>query len=348
MTTPAAPSPLTYPFDTPPAPGAVTQVAPGIHWVRMPLPFVLDHINLWMLDDGNEVALVDTGIGNDLTRELWDQVFAQHLRGRAVSRVVITHLHPDHAGNAGWLTERFGVPLTCSQGDFLMAHAWRDQTAGYQVEGLTHLFRQHGLERSLLEEIDATRGTAYRRHVPGFPERYRRIIDGDTLLIGGRKWRVIMGYGHAPEHASLHCEEAKVLISGDMILPRISTNVSVSAVNPDGNPLQRFIDSVKLLGQLPDDTFVLPSHGLPFHGLRARSRQLVDHHDARFDELIAVCGEPRNAADLIPILFRRKLDAQGVFFAMGETLAHLNCLVDAGRMRRVIHADGRVQFVNVQ
>jgi glyoxylase-like metal-dependent hydrolase (beta-lactamase superfamily II) len=340
-------SALEYPFDTPPASGEIRQVAPGIAWLRMPLPYVLDHINLWMLDDDRGVAIIDTGIGNEITRTFWDRIFTQHLNGRTVTRVLITHLHPDHAGNAGWLTERFKVPLTCSQGDFLMAHAWRDQSSGYQVDALVDLFRHHGLDEDSLTELDATRGTAYRRAVPRFPERYQRLIDGDMVRIGSTDWQVIMGYGHAPEHASLYSAERKVLIAGDMILPRISTNVSVSAVSPEGNPLKRFIDSVKVLGRLPDDTFVLPSHGLPFYGLQLRARQLVEHHDARFLELEAACAKPRIAAELIPILFRRKLDAQGLFFAMGETLAHLNYLVEAGRMRREPAPGDRTRYVAV-
>ncbi|MFN0306275.1 MAG: MBL fold metallo-hydrolase [Burkholderiales bacterium] len=340
-------SALVYPFDTPPQSAEIRQVAPGIAWIRMPLPFALDHINLWMVDDGPGIAIIDTGIGNEVTRGFWDRVLEQHLQGRPVTRVLITHLHPDHAGNAGWLTERFKVPLTCSQGDYLMAHAWRDQSAGYQVDALVELFRHHGLDESSLTEIDATRGTAYRRAVPRFPDRYQRLIDGDAITIGGNRWRIIMGYGHAPEHASLYCAEQKVLISGDMILPRITTNVSVSAVSPDGNPLKRFIDSVKVLGLLPDDTLVLPSHGLPFYGLQLRARQLVDHHDARFAELEDACREPRIAAALIPTLFRRKLDAHGLFFAMGETLAHLNYLVEAGRMRRDDTSPKHTRYVTV-
>lgn len=336
---------LEYPFDAPPPAGEICAVAPGIAWLRMPLPYLLDHINLWMLDDDVGVAIIDTGIGNEVTRTFWDRIFERHLNGRPVNRVMITHLHPDHAGNAGWLTERFKVPLTCSQGDYLMAHAWRDQSSGYQVDALVDLFRHHGLDENSLTEIDATRGTAYRRAVPRFPDRYQRLIDGDTVKIGGTEWQVIMGYGHAPEHASLYSPERKVLISGDMILPRISTNVSVSAVSPEGNPLKRFIDSVKVLGRLPDDTFVLPSHGLPFYGLQLRARQLVEHHDARFLELEAACATPRIAAELIPILFRRKLDAQGLFFAMGETLAHLNYLVEAGRMRREPAPGDRTRYV---
>lgn len=341
----ADPSALRYPTETAPDAAQVLPIASGVRWVRMPLPFALNHINLWLLDDGARVVMVDCGIGDERTRALWNQLLPGELRGRPVSRVMVTHLHPDHAGNARWLSERFAAPFYISQGDYLMAHAWIGQSGGYAVARLVKLFRDHGLGEEWLSHIDLYRGDAYRRGVPEFPESYRRLIDGDTIDIDGERWQVIMGYGHAPEHASFFSPGRKVLISGDMVLPRISTNVSVSAVNPDGNPLKRFIDSVKRMRELPDDTLVLPSHGLPFYGLHERVRQLVEHHDARFAELEEACVSPHTAAELIPTLFRRKLDAHGVFFAMGETLAHLNYLVEAGSIERITDGDGHLRFV---
>lgn len=336
---------LRYPTETPPEAGQVLPIAQGVRWVRMPLPFALNHINLWLLDDGDRVVMIDCGIGDERTRDLWNLLLPGELRGRSVSRVMVTHLHPDHAGNARWLSERFAAPFHISQGDYLMAHAWIGQSAGYAVSRLVKLFRDHGLGEEWLSHIDLYRGDAYRRGVPEFPDGYRRLIDGDSIQIDGEPWQVIMGYGHAPEHASFYSSGRKVLISGDMVLPRITTNVSVSAVNADGNPLKRFIDSVRRMRELPDDTLVLPSHGLPFYGLHARVRQLIEHHDARFAELEEACVVPHTAAELIPTLFRRKLDAHGVFFAMGETLAHLNYLVEAGRVERVTDADHHLRFV---
>lgn len=341
---------LEYPFAAPPPPGEVREVAPGVHWLRMPLPFALDHINLWALEDGAGIALVDTGLGNDATRALWQRVFDGFVKGRPVTRVIATHLHPDHAGNAGWLTARFGVPLWMSQSDYLMAHAWSESTAGFSIEEMIAHLARHGLAGALLEGQTIHRN-AYRRGAPDFPRTYRRIMDGEALAIGARSWRVIMGYGHAPEHASLYASDLGVLISGDMLLPRISTNISVNQVDPDANPLALFLASLHRCTQEVAgdprvvDPLVLPSHGLPFRGMRERVGQLEAHHAARLAELEDACAEPKSPADVIGTLFRRELDVHQTFFAMGEALAHLNYLMHAGRFVRRVGADGIVRFV---
>jgi glyoxylase-like metal-dependent hydrolase (beta-lactamase superfamily II) len=154
-----------------------------------------------------------------------------------------------------------------------------------------------------------------------------------------------VGYGHAPEHVSLFSPEANVLISGDMLLPRISTNVAVSSVNPDGNPLALFLDSLdRYRREVPADVLVLPSHGLPFRGAHERVAQLEEHHAVRLAELEEACAEPRSAAEVIGTLFRRKLDTHQTFFAMGEALAHLNLLAGRGRVTRIVGEDGIVRF----
>lgn len=336
---------LDYPFAAPPPPGEVREAAPGVHWLRMPLPFALDHINLWALEDGAGLALVDTGLGNDATRALWQQVFDGFFRGRPVTRVIATHLHPDHAGNVGWLGARFGAPLWMSQSDYLMAHAWRENTAGFSTDAMLAHLARHGLTGELIEG-PALRGNSYRHNVPDFPRTYRRIMDGDALAIGGRSWRVLMGYGHAPEHASLYAGDLGVLISGDMLLPRISTNISVNQVDPDANPLALFLASLhRYTQEIGGDPLVLPSHGLPFRGMRERVGQLEAHHAARLGELEDACTAPKSPAEVIGTLFRRELDAYQTFFAMGEALAHLNYLMHAGRFARLAGADGVVRFV---
>jgi glyoxylase-like metal-dependent hydrolase (beta-lactamase superfamily II) len=334
---------LDYPFPKTPEGGSVLEVAPGVKWVRMPLPFALNHINLWLLDDGDAAVIVDSGLGTIQTRELWEQVFADELKGRSVSRLIATHCHPDHAGLAGWLTRKFNAPLLMSQADYLTAHAWRDEAAGYTNDNLIAFLRENGLDEPRLQGF-RERGNHYRRNVPDFPNRYHRLLDGDEVVIGPNRWRVIMGYGHAPEHAALHCAALGVLISGDMVLPKISTNVAVTSVDPDANPLGLFLDSIVNYAKLPADTLVLPSHGLPFRGLRERVDQLVEHHRLRLAELEEACAEPQAAADVIGTLFRRELDTHQTFFAMGETLAHLNYLVRTGTLARSRGADGVVRY----
>jgi len=344
---------LQFPHAAAPVAGASLEVAPGLRWLRMPLPFALDHINLWLLEDGDGWTIVDCGIGTDLTRGLWEKIFAAHPAGESASaatrafaatRVLVTHCHPDHVGLAHWLCERFGAQLWMSQAEYLTAHAIREGVAGYTPDNLLGMYRRNGLAGEDLEKM-AVRGNRYRLAVPDFPRNYRRIMDGDAIGIGGRAWRVITGYGHSPEHAALYCAELGVLISGDMVLPKISTNISVWSVDPEGNPLQQFLDSLERYARLPVDTLVLPSHGLPFRGLRERVEQLEEHHRQHFEELHEACARPLSAFEAIPTLFQRELDTHQLFFAMGEAMAHLHCLHQRGSLTRRIGADGVIRYV---
>ncbi len=309
----------------------------------MPLPFQLNHINLWLLEDGDAWTIVDTGIGNADTRALWEPLFD---RLKKVRRVILTHYHPDHAGNAAWLCQRFGAELWTTQGEYLTAHAVRSSSAGYTREAVLAVFRRNGLDDGRHAAM-AVGGNRYAELVPDFPHSYRRIIEGDRVRIGDREWLAIIGHGHAPEHLSLYCEELKVVIAGDMLLSTISTNVSVWSIDPEGDPLRLFLDSIARYETLPADVLVLPSHGKPFRGAHERVAQLRAHHEERFRELSeALAGEGKSAAELLPVLFRRKLDAHQTFFAMGEAIAHLHYLYYAGRARRAAGADGIIRYQN--
>lgn len=337
---------LTFPFDAPPPPGETIEVAPGIRWLRMPLPFALDHINLWLIAGVDGWTLVDTGYGDAPTRALWEQHFARTLGERGIARIVVTHYHPDHAGNAAWLAERFGLTVHMTAAEFLTGHAILAQAAGHALEDTCALFRAHGVAEAHVAALQQ-RGNAYRRGVPALPQRYQRMLPGDTLRLGATDWRVIGGYGHSPEHASLHGADRGVLISGDMLLPRISTNVSVWPAEPLADPLGRFLASLQAFVALPERTLVLPSHGLPFRGIAPRVAALGEHHDARLRELVAAVdalGGAATAEDVVPVLFRRELDLQQRFFAVGEAIAHLNHLAATNRLDRAVAADGRITF----
>jgi glyoxylase-like metal-dependent hydrolase (beta-lactamase superfamily II) len=343
MSTPVAPvGELHYPFADLPETGHRRMVAPGIGWVRMPLPFALDHINLWTLDDGERLAVVDSGLATQAIRDAWSRVLADD--GRPLSRILVTHCHPDHLGLATWLAARDGAGIHMTLGEYLGGHALWHQPPGYRTADMIAQFREHGLDDERLRALDE-RGNAYRRGVAEMPWRHHRLFDGDLVRIGGHDWQVIVGYGHSPEHASLYCSTLGVLISGDMLLPRISTNVSVFAAGPEDDPLGWFLDSVRKLCDLPDDTLVLPSHGKPFRGIRARVRQLVDHHDERCAVLVSECGTPRSAGDLLATLFPRPLDTHQSMFAMGEAIAHLNYLVRRGRLQRTRGDDGVIRHL---
>ncbi len=333
-----------YPFTTPPAPGTTLDVLPGVQWLRMPLPFALDHINLWLVDERDGHTLVDTGYGDDATRTLWDAHWSAQLGARPLRQIVVTHYHPDHLGNAAWLADRSGAPIAMTAAEYLTGHAVHGQFAGYTVADTCALFRAHGVAEEHVQPIEA-RGNRYRGGVPTLPTRFKRLHPSATVRIGGGEWRVIGGYGHSPEHAALYSAQRGVLISGDMLLPRISTNVSVGPAEPEGDPLARFLESLRAFEALPDDTLVLPSHGLPFRGIAARVAALRQHHEARLGELIdAVAAGGVSAADIVPVLFRRELDTQQRFFAVGEAIAHLNYLVEAGTLERATDSAGRVRF----
>ena len=325
-----------YPFDQLPAAGTTIELAQGICWVRMPLPFALDHVNLWLIEDGEGWAAVDTGIAQDGIKDRWTQLLAQH----RLTRQFVTHCHPDHLGLAAWLEQQTGARLWITQGEFAIAHLLRAGTDGYSYRAMMAFFARHGLDEARVAAL-GSRGNAFLRGVPEMPATYIRLHDGEEVDIGGRCWRVIIGYGHAPEHAALYCAEAGVLISGDMLLPRITTNVHVSAAAPETDALREYLDSLERFLPLPPDTLVLPSHGKPFRGLHERIEQLQQHHSSRCDALLAASVAPKSAAELLPALFERDIsDPHQLQFAMGETIAHLNYLEHQQRLIRV--DDGRI------
>lgn len=334
---------LEYPYLEAPAGGTVAQVAPGVYWLRMPLPFALDHINLWLLADGAGWTIVDCGFAGDQARVYWEQIFACCLGGKPVTRVIVTHYHPDHIGLCHWLCEKFDLMPWMTQTEFLQAHAVHSRTAGTDRAALRDLLTRHGLEAPRTQWIAAPENI-YERGVPALPVTFRCIADGDTLAIGDHDWRVMVGRGHAPEHAALHCERLRVLISGDMLLPRISTNVSVWPTQPEADPVGEFLDSIADFAQLHARTLVLPSHGLPFYGARARVAALHAHHRTRLEKLHQACAVPRSAAESLPVLFDRQFDDHHLMFAMGEAIAHLNYLMHRGMLQRITDA-GIYRFV---
>ncbi len=329
---PEAPG-MTYPWTTPPGLGETVEVAPGVLWLRMPLPFALDHINLWALRDGDGWTLVDCGIAMDEVKALWREHFATSLGGDPVTRVIVTHFHPDHFGCAGWLARETGADVWMSRTEWLMGlNVHRDQEELGKTAQVA-LFAAHGLDTTQLGAL-TKRGNQYRKIVSEPPASYRRLRNGDSFPIGDHDWRIIVGTGHAPEHACLYCDNLGLLISGDQILPKITPNVSLQAAEPGANPLKDFLDSLDNFRGLRADTMVLPSHEYPFRGLEARLDHLGEHHDERLAEVADACAEPVTAAELVPVLFRRELDTHQTMFAMGESLSHLMYLVADGRLVR--------------
>lgn len=363
-TTPHAsvsPASLRYPLgEQLPASGAAIEVAPGVFWLRMGLPFALNHINLWLLRDRlpdpaqPEVqregwTVVDCGIDNPATRETWLQVEQQALQGLPVLRVLVTHMHPDHMGLAHWLCERWQAPLWMSTSEYQSAMLACTGLSNFGGEPTVNFFAAHGWNKAEDLAVVKSRVGYYPSMVPRIPGTYVRLMSGTQVRIGDRLWQCISGYGHSPEHMALHDAQNQVLISGDMLLPSISTNISVYAMEPDSNPLQLFLDSLNKMAQLSDETLVLPSHGRPFTGAATRIAQLHAHHDERLAELLQACSQQAlSAHDVLPLIFKRALDVHQTTFALGEAVAHLNLLWLAGQLIRQHDADGIYRFRTAQ
>jgi glyoxylase-like metal-dependent hydrolase (beta-lactamase superfamily II) len=331
-----------YPLQSEPqtGDGSAVEVAPGVLWLRMPLFAPLRWINVWALAEQGGWAIVDTGLRSAATMEAWQQAFGRSLHGLPVTRVLATHMHPDHCGMAGWIAERFQVRLWMSRLEYLTCRLMAADT-GRQAppEGIA-FYQAAGWPPQAIERYQARFGSFGDAIYP-LPAGYRRIGDGESLQIGDHSWTVVVGNGHSPEHACLYCPELKLLISGDQVLPRISSNVSVYPTEPDADPLADWLASLaRLQSRVPDDVLVLPAHNSPFHGLHARLRQLGGQHQRGLARLQEQLASPRRAVDVFECLFARAIVDELLGMATGEALAHLNHLRALGEATRESDAAG--------
>jgi glyoxylase-like metal-dependent hydrolase (beta-lactamase superfamily II) len=329
------PPAIEFPFPVPPKPLEVIEAAPGISWIRLPLPFRLDHVNVYLIEDGDGFALIDTGIDDTATRETWQALFDGPLRGKPLTRILSTHCHPDHIGLAGWLCQRFDLQLYASQTEYLDALCVRLDPGALNSEPYRGFYRANGLSETQTELL-LNRGLHYLRMVSGLPRTFRRVIAGETLRIGGRDFDVMTGGGHSSEQVMLYCAEQNVLLCADQALAKITPNISVEAMDPDGDPLGIYLRSLEQLRRiLPADVLALPGHNLPFVGLPTRIDELVAHHASRCQAILRACGQsPRSVVDLVPVVFGRVIeDPHQMSFAFGEALAHANYLVRRDELR---------------
>lgn len=331
---------LIYPFACHPAPGQAIEVAPGVMWLRKTVPGGVSHVNVWAIADGDEWTLVDTGMRTPESAASWQTVLSGDLAGRRVSRVICTHMHPDHIGMAGWLTRRFDCQLWITRLEYLTCRMLSADAAREVPLDTMRFYRAAGWDAAALKDWKANLG-AFSDGIYTLPDSYRRVSDGDELAIGGRIWRAVIGRGHSPEHLCLHCPELRLLISGDQVLPRISSNVSVYPDEPDANPLADWLSSIAAMAlRLSDDPLVLPSHNEPFRGLHMRLRQLNLWHEEILGRLRKALREHKRATDLFDILFRRRVGSDVLPFATGEALAHLNYLISRREAVREMDAEG--------
>jgi glyoxylase-like metal-dependent hydrolase (beta-lactamase superfamily II) len=344
---PARPQ-LVYPCGEPPPTGEAREIAAGVHWVCMPLPFALKWINLWLIEDGEGWTIVDTGLAMEQSREHWRAIFAATLKGKPVTRVICTHMHPDHIGLAGWICRKFNAPLWMSRLEYITGRMLVADTGREAPEDGVAFYRAAGWDEGAIETYKARFG-GFGKAVSRLPDSYRRLADGDAIEIGGRIWRIIVGNGHSPEHACLWQEELKLFISGDQVLPRISSNVSVFPTEPECDPLLDWINSChKLRAALPADLLVLPSHNEPFTGLHERLTNLIDGHERSLVRTLSrLRQEPRRAVDLFGALFARKIGPDLIGMATGEAIAHANCLVGRGLARRSLDEQGVARYESI-
>jgi glyoxylase-like metal-dependent hydrolase (beta-lactamase superfamily II) len=325
---------LTYPCGTPPERGEAREIAPGVRWMRLALPMSLAHINVWAIEDMQGHTLVDTGIGNEDTEGAWRTLLAGPLSA-GVARVIVTHLHPDHVGMAGWLTRQYDCRLWMTRTEYLQCRMLAGDTGHAAPNEAIAFYRRAGWDEAAIETYRQRFGT-FGRLLSPLPAAHRRIRDGEVVTIGKHEWTVVVGAGHTPEHACLYAPSLGLFISGDQVLPRISSNVSVFPGEPDADPMADWLDSLAMLRRrVPDDVLVLPSHNEPFTGLHARLDRLETSQRRELDRLHAALAEPKRAVDTFITLFGRAIapqDASSYGLATGESIAHLNYLMNRGRV----------------
>ncbi len=339
---------LRFFVDNAPAIGEVTPITDDVFWVRMSLPMKgLDHINLYFLRDGDSWAVVDTGIGSRDTMDIWQTVFDTYMGGQPVSRVIVTHLHPDHSGLAGWMCRKFDAPLLMTRDEYFLCRLMAADTGNPAPREGIEFYERAGFDDEQIEHYKSKFG-GFGKAISPMPHGYQRLQDGQSLTIDGRKWIIIVGSGHSPEHACLWCEELGICLTGDQLLPNISSNVSVWPTEPECNPLEYWIDSCKKLKRtLPENTLICPAHGIPFVGAHRRLDKLISHHERSLDRLYDYCRKPVLATEVFSILFRRPINDNNRIMSVGESLAHLNCLVRRHKMTRRINDAGQYTYKSI-
>jgi glyoxylase-like metal-dependent hydrolase (beta-lactamase superfamily II) len=342
---------LDYPCGTAPEAGEAKEIAPGVLWARMPLPWQLSHINVYAIRDGDGWAMVDTGAQTPPGLAAWRKLLGVEgasgaLAGQRLTRVFATHMHPDHMGMAGWLTRRFDCRLWITRLEYLTCRTLMADTGREAPAEAIRFYTQLGWPEESLDTYRARFGS-FGKVVHALPDSFRRLTDGERFTIGEHEWQVVVGHGHSPEHACLYCPALKLLISGDQVLPRISSNVSVHPTEPEANPLADWMESLdKLRTQLPGDLLVLPAHGEPFRGLHQRLDRLSGGHARSLDRLRKSLAEPKRVMEVFPALFARQIEATNemLHLATGESLAHLNYLMSLGEVQRALADDGVYRY----
>lgn len=334
---------LIYPIETAPGYGEVVELRDGILWTRMPLPFSLDHINLYLIPDGDGYAIVDAGLNTSMVRDLWTGLL-EGLGSPPINHLIVTHYHPDHIGLAGWLGRETGALLHMSHGEYHLARSLYLDSRETTPDEVVDFYARVGFGEQALEVMRQRGFGMYRKGLSELPLNFSRLKNGGTITIGDHDWRVVVGRGHSPEHACLYDPARHILCAGDQILPRITSNVSVYPNEPHGDPLDDWLQSLSKLEQLAEDTLILPAHGKPFLGLHKRTHEIRESHLRRLKTVSDLLDVPKTAIEALPVLFKRKLTDFDFILATGECLAHLHYLERRGFITRG-EKDGLHTFV---
>ncbi len=334
-------APIAYPAPEPPEPGGAVEIADGVLWMRLPLPFALDHVNVYALDEGDSWTLVETGIASRKTRAIWQAAFDGPLRGRPVRRVIVTHHHPDHIGLAGWFRTEYGAEIVTTRTAWLFARMLQLDEQDRPSPETVAYWRAAGMDRDVLAQRMGERPFNFADTVAPLPLGFTRIREGDAVAAGGRRWTVRIGNGHAPEQATLWSDGGDLVLGGDQLLATISPNIGVYATEPEADPLAEWIESCERLAHhATDRQLVLPGHKLPFTGLPVRMRQLLDNHVGALDRLLDHLAEPTSAAGCFQPLFLREIRGGEYGLALVEAMAHCLHLWHTGRVQRTITGEG--------
>ena len=332
---------IRYPWDEPPAQGEAIEVAPGVLWMRLPLPMQLDHVNVYALDDGDGWTIIDTGFSSKRCKKIWQSLMEGPLAAKPVTRVIVTHHHPDHVGLAGWFQTEYGAELWTTRTAWLFARMLQLDEQAVPTQETMAFYKACGMDEEVFEQRASERPFNFSDVVDPMPVGYKRIKEGDVIRIGGRDWDVRIGNGHAPEHATFWSRDDNLVLSGDQILPSISSNIGVYATEPDADPVGDWLESCAYLAQFGrPDHLVLGGHKLPFTGLKLRMRQLIDNHHGALDRLLEHLDEPKTGGECFLPIFKRHIGGSAYGLALVEAIAHLNHLYHVGKVTRTKREDG--------
>lgn len=340
-----SPMKIRYPWAEPPADGEWTEIADGVLWIRLPLPMALDHVNVYALDDGDGWTVIDTGVSSQKSRAIWEKLLAGPLSGKPVHRVVVTHHHPDHVGNAGWFQSEHGAELVVSRTAWLFARMLTLDVQESWPQETLDFYRSAGMDPEVLAKRMDERPFNFADIVYPMPLGYTRVKQGDVIRMGGRDWDVHMGNGHAPEHATFWSRDDHLVLTGDQIISSISSNLGVYATEPMADPVADWMESCQRLETLArPDHLVLGGHKLPFTGLPLRMRQLIDNHHGALERLLNDLDRPKAASDCFTALFKRPIKGGEYGLALVEAVAHLNHLYHIDAVTRTRRADGAWEY----